>query len=556
MPPPKQEMDFERVPGEVEQNFEDSFYRALHRRVVLVSGARRCERLLWGPWRPGSTQASGDLKKLEAAHESDAKVAVKLLSVAKALHAGAPPRQDHRGISYGELFRKCPEGMEVFEVEAETFQSPSSSRLQTRYKCICYLLDDVRRAGGAKLIEVTGCFQENREKAEADGQAILEAYASGGMPEARQMQRQIMAGMWGTLSAPSAEAEEAPEEEGQVGAYSQPELKAPKSVTIRPARPPLGPRGTKPLSPARPSVPKTPPKAAPKSVKAVPKPAAPRTGSMEPKATSSVKAVPTKSKIWPPSARSEGKEGKAPPRLEPKEPDGPPPGWKVKEPDGPPPGWKAPAQETSSRTVTEAKRTGPTRMTSTVVKLSPAGQAPRRVLQPTTKASGRPETGKNRGEPDKDGEPDKKSKVPVQKGKAFSKGKEKSSVKAVKAEEDFHDATDEEKDLDNGKGRSKVAKAKGKGSKGKDKGSSEKVERVETKETKGKGGKSGKGKSGSGKSGKGGKAKSRESREKDFTEEKQETSKDDSNEAAKDRGSMAETSMDHFGNIGDVWKLL
>lgn len=30
---------------------------ALHRRVVLVSGARRCERLLWGPWRPGSTQA-------------------------------------------------------------------------------------------------------------------------------------------------------------------------------------------------------------------------------------------------------------------------------------------------------------------------------------------------------------------------------------------------------------------------------------------------------------------------------------------------------------------
>lgn len=151
------------------------------------------------------------------------------------------------------------------------------------------------------------------------------------------------------------------------------------------------------------------------------------------------------------------------------------------------------------------------------------------------------------GEPDKDGEPDKKSKVPVQKGKAFSKGKEKSSVKAVKAEEDFHDATDEEKDLDNGKGRSKVAKAKGKGSKGKDKGSSEKVERVETKETKGKGGKSGKGKSGSGKSGKGGKAKSRESREKDFTEEKQETSKDDSNEAAKDRGSMAETSMDHFG---------
>lgn len=65
---------------------------ALHRRVVLVSGARRCERLLWGPWRPGSTQArqlaqmkadkfdlyfccnsveaSGDLKKLEAAHES------------------------------------------------------------------------------------------------------------------------------------------------------------------------------------------------------------------------------------------------------------------------------------------------------------------------------------------------------------------------------------------------------------------------------------------------------------------------------------------------------
>lgn len=114
-------------------------------------------------------------------------------------------------------------------------------------------------------------------------------------------------------------------------------------------------------------------------------------------------------------------------------------------------------------------------------------------------------------------------------------------MKAVKAEEDFHDATDDEKDLDNGKGRSKVAKAKGKGSKGKDKGSSEKVE---TKETKGKGGKSGKsGKSGKG--GKGGKAKSRET-EKDLTEEKQETSKDDSN-AAKDRGSMAETSMDHFG---------
>eukprot|EP00434_Breviolum_minutum_P039395 symbB.v1.2.034984.t1/scaffold4617.1/size37413/1 len=38
---------------------------------------------------------------------------------------------------------------------------------------------------------------------------------------------------------------------------------------------------------------------------------------MEPKATSSVKAVPTKSKIWPPSARSEGKEGKAPPRTVP-----------------------------------------------------------------------------------------------------------------------------------------------------------------------------------------------------------------------------------------------
>ena len=134
--------------------------------------------------------------------------------------------------------------------------------------------------------------------------------------------------------------------------------------------------------------------------------------------------------------------------------------------------------------------------------------------------------------------------MPVQKGKAFSKGKEKSSVKAVKAEEDFHDATDDEKDLDNGKGRSKVAKAKGKGSKGKDKGSSEKVE---TKETKGKGGKGGKsGKSGkSGKGGKGGKAKSRETE--DLTKEKQETSKDDSNEAAKDHGSMAETSMDHFG---------
>eukprot|EP00438_Fugacium_kawagutii_P000822 Skav235107 [mRNA] locus=scaffold711:258795:265209:+ [translate_table: standard] len=57
----------------------------------------------------------------------------------------------------------------------------------------------------AKQIEVTGCFQPNREKAEADGQVILEAYASGGMTEARQMQRQIMAGMWGTANQDAEE---------------------------------------------------------------------------------------------------------------------------------------------------------------------------------------------------------------------------------------------------------------------------------------------------------------------------------------------------------------
>lgn len=48
-----------KASGETEQNAE-GLWRALHRRRVAGS-----QRLVLGPWRRGSTQASADLEKLE-----------------------------------------------------------------------------------------------------------------------------------------------------------------------------------------------------------------------------------------------------------------------------------------------------------------------------------------------------------------------------------------------------------------------------------------------------------------------------------------------------------
>ncbi|CAJ1434319.1 unnamed protein product [Effrenium voratum] len=217
----------EDIPGEIEQNFEEGLFRALHRRAVP---GRSSQRLLWGPWRRSSAQATADLEKLQSAYCGVTKddATSHLLSTAKQLHEGTP-RQD-RGC--GELFRKSP-GIRGLDVEAEP--SPSSSG-KMRYRCVCHLVEVVR--GGQKRLEVTGCWQAARGKAEADGQAILEAFASEGMAGARQTQRRIMSGVWGQTGEASA---------SEAASSGTPRL--PKSKVASPA----GGARSPPIRPIRPA---------------------------------------------------------------------------------------------------------------------------------------------------------------------------------------------------------------------------------------------------------------------------------------------------------------